>query len=137
MDWKLILALSGFGVAMGVATVFVIPSNAEPACWLAIFLFCAFAIARRSPGQHFLHGLAVSLVNSVWITASHVLLFEQYMAHHPQEAAMMRSMPVPESPKVMMVLFGPIFGCMFGLVLGVFSFVAGKLVKPAPAVAVQ
>jgi len=133
MDWKLIVLLSGFGLMMAFATVFVIPSNIEPAYWLVIFLVCAYLIARRAPGRHFLHGLCVSLVNSVWITAAHVILFSQYMASHPQEAAMMKSMPVPESPRLMMVLFGPIFGSIFGLILGLFAFLAGKFVKPVRA----
>jgi len=133
MDWKLIVLLSGFGLMMAFATVFVIPSNIEPAYWLVIFLVCAYLIARRAPGRHFLHGLCVSLVNSVWITAAHVILFGQYMASHPQEAAMMKSMPVPESPRMMMVLFGPIFGSIFGLILGLFAFLAGKFVKPVRA----
>ena len=133
MDWKLIVLLSGFGLMMAFATVFVIPSNMEPAYWLVIFLVCAYLIARRAPGRHFLHGLCVSLVNSVWITAAHVILFSQYMASHPQEAAMMKSMPVPESPRLMMVLFGPIFGSIFGLILGLFAFLAGKFVKPVQA----
>jgi hypothetical protein len=131
MDWKLIFSLSGFGLAMALATVFVIPSNIEPAFWLAIFLVCAYLIARRRSDRLFLHGLCVSLVNSVWITAVHLLLFDRYMASHAQEAAMMKSMP--GSPQLTMVLFGPIFGCISGIVLGLFAFLAGKVVKPARA----
>jgi hypothetical protein len=131
MDWKLIFLLSGFGLAMAVATVFVIPSNIEPAFWLVIFLVCAYLIARRRADRLFLHGLCVSLVNSVWIIAAHILLFDRYMASHPQEAAMMTTMPGP--PKLMMVLFGPIVGFISGLVLGLFAWVAGKIVKPARA----
>jgi len=33
-------------LAMGIATVFVIPSNIEPWFWLLIFGVCAFLIAR-------------------------------------------------------------------------------------------
>jgi hypothetical protein len=131
MDWKLIFVLSGFGLAMAVATVFVIPSNIEPPFWLVIFLVCAYLIARRRSDRLFLHGLCVSLVNCVWITAVHVLLFDRYMATHPQEAAMMSSMPGPGSPRMMMVFFGPIFGSLSGIVLGLFTFLAGKVVKPA------
>lgn len=40
MDWKLIFQLSLFGLAMAVATVYVIPSNIEPVFWLVIFLIC-------------------------------------------------------------------------------------------------
>ena len=68
MNRKLILQLSLFGLAMGIATVFVIPSNIEPIFWLVIFGICAYIIATRCSGRYFLHGLFVSLVNSVWIT---------------------------------------------------------------------
>src|SRR5438477_11893401 len=119
MNWKLILQLSLFGLAMGIATVFVIPSNIEPIFWLAIFVVCAYIIASSRTGRPFLHGLCVSVVNSVWITGAHVLLFDQYIAGHAQEAAMMASMPL--SPRLMMLAVGPCVGLVSGLVLGVFA----------------
>ena len=126
MNWKLVLALSLFGLAMAVGTVFVIPSNVEPFFWLAIFLICAWIIAVRAPGKYFLHGLMVSIVNSLWITAFHIILFDQYIATHQKEAAMIKSMPL--SPRVMMALTGPLVGIVSGLVLGLFAFVAHKLI---------
>ena len=133
MNWKLIFLLSLFGLAMGVATVFVIPSNIEPLFWLVIFIVCAWIIAARAPGKYFLHGLLVSIVNSVWITAAHVILMEQYVASHQKEAAMMKSMPM--SPRVMMTLTGPVVGVVSGIVLGLFAVIAHKLMsiraKPA------
>lgn len=128
MNWTLILKLSLFGLAMSIATVFVIPSTIEPAFWLAIFLICAYVIARQSPGLHFLHGLAIGLVNSVWMTSGHVLLFSQYVARHPQEAAMMASMPLPTHPRLMMVITGPIVGVISGVLLGLFALIFGKFV---------
>jgi hypothetical protein len=128
MNWKLIFQLSLFGLAMGIATVFVIPSKIEPLFWLVIFLVCGYIIATQAPGKYFLHGLMVSIVNSVWITSAHVLLFDQYVAHHAQEAEMMKSLPV--SPRLMMTMTGPVVGVVSGLVLGLFAFVASKLVKP-------
>jgi hypothetical protein len=128
MNWKLIVQLSLFGLAMGVATVFLIPSNVEPLFWLVIFVTCAYIIATRAPGRYFLHGLLVSVVNSLWITCAHVLLFHRYVANHPQEAAMMTSMPLPRSPRLMMLLMGPAIGVVSGVVLGIFAVIAGKLV---------
>ena len=61
MDWKLIFQLSLFGLAMGIATVFVIPPNVEPAFWLVIFLICAYVIAKRRPAGSFVHGLLLGL----------------------------------------------------------------------------
>lgn len=129
MNWKLIFSLSLFGLAMAIATVYVIPSNIEPFFWLVIFIICAFIIARRCSSKYFLHGLLVSLVNSVWITAAHVILFHTYIENHPQEATMMEKMPMPTSPRLMMIIMGPIIGFISGLVLGLFSLIASKIVK--------
>jgi hypothetical protein len=131
IDGKLVLQLSLFGLAMGIATVFLIPSNIEPIFWLAIFGVCAYVIARRRTGRPFLHGFLVSLANCVWITGSHVLLADSYLTRHPQEAAMMANMPMPDSPRLMMLMTGPVVGIVSGLVLGLFAFVASKLVKVA------
>ena len=128
MSWKLIFALSLFGLAMGAATVFVIPSNIEPFVWLGIFIVCAILIAKHAPRRHFLHGLCVSLVNSIWITAVHIGLFDQYIAGHAREAAISAQMG---SPKLMMLAMGPIVGLVSGLVLGLFAFIATKFVNPA------
>src|SRR5438477_9097189 len=107
MNWKLIFQLSLFGLAMGIATVFVVPSSIEPIFWLAIFLVCAYIIASRAPGRPFVHGLMVGIVNSVWVTASHILFFDHYIVRHQQEMAMMTSMPLPDFPRTMMALMGP------------------------------
>jgi hypothetical protein len=130
MDWKLIFGLSLLGLAMAIATVFVIPSNIEPIFWLPIFLGCAYVIARNRPDRHFLHGLLVGIVNSVWITTAHIIFFSQYIANHPKEAAMMSSMPLPDSPRLMMACVGPIVGVVSGTIIGLLAFAAAKLVKP-------
>jgi hypothetical protein len=127
MKWPLVLALSGFGLVMGIATVFVIPPNLEPLFWLAIFVVCAVVIARVATGRFFLHGLLVSLVNSIWITTAHVIFFDTYLANHPQEAAMSASMPLGDHPKLLMTIMGPIIGAVSGVVLGLFAVVAAWL----------
>jgi hypothetical protein len=133
MNGKLIFALSMFGLVMGIATVFVIPATIEPVFWLAIFIVCAAVIARRAPGRPFLHGLLVSVLNSVWITTAHVAFFDSYIAHHAREAQMVAGAPF--SPRLMMVMFGPLFGVASGIVLGLFALLASKITKPARAAA--
>lgn len=135
MNWKLIFALSLFGLAMGTATVYVVRSNVEPFYWLAIFIICAVIIARAAPGRYFLHGLTVSVVNSAWITASHVLMYDAYIANHQKELETMTSMNASMSPKVMMLLTGPVVGFVSGVVLGLLSLAAAKLLnRPSAAV---
>ena len=127
MNWKLILKLSMFGLAMGIATVFVIPSNIEPIFWVAIFLVCASTISKQCTRWFFLNGLMVSVVNSVWVTSAHVLLFDSYSARHASEMAMMANMPMGNSPRLLMILLAPVSGIVFGLVLGLFSWVAHRI----------
>jgi len=131
MNWKLIFKLSLFGLAMGIATVFFIPSSKEPAVWLVIFIFCAYILAKRLVARHFVHGVLLGLANSVWITVAHILLFSHYIATHQREAAMMTSMPLAGSPRLMMALTGPVVGFVSGLVIGLFALFAGKFFNPA------
>ena len=73
---------------------------------LANFCACACGIARRDPNKHFVNCLFG--LNKVWITSAHILLFDQHVARHVQEVAMMKSMPLPDSPRAMMALMGPL-----------------------------
>jgi hypothetical protein len=128
MNWKLVAQLSLFGLAMGIATVFVISSRVEPLVWLVVLAISAYLIATRVSARYFLHGLAVGVANSVWVTASHIMLLGSYIANHPREAAMMASMPAPASPRLMMALVGPVIGVVSGVVLGVLAVIAAKVV---------
>jgi len=134
MNWKLIGALSLFGLAMGIGTVAVIPPNVERMMWPLIFLVCAFFIGRihRRP---FVHGLLLGLANSVWITAAHILFAGTYIANHAQEAAMMASMPMPDSPRLMMAVVGPVAGLISGIVIGILAVVAERVTRHKTATA--
>jgi hypothetical protein len=131
MNWKLVLQLSIFGLAMGILTVFVIPSNIEPLCWLAIFVYCAWVIGKVAVPMPFVHGLMIGIVNSVWITATHVLLFNQYVTNHAKEVEMMKQMPMAHSPRLLMTVTGPVVGVLSGIILGVFALIASKLINRA------
>jgi hypothetical protein len=131
LDWKLIFALSLFGLAMAFGTVFFINPTIEMLLWLPIFIICAFLIAKFAPGRYFLHGFCTSLVNCVWITGAHVIFFSTYIVSHTEELKMFESMPWHDHPRRLMLLVGPLFGIAFGLILGLFSWVAAKLMKKA------
>lgn len=131
MNWRLILALSGFGLAMAFATVYFIPTKIEPFVWLPIFIVCAYFIQRDAPRRFFLHGFLVSIFNCVWITGTHIVLQTTYLARHAEEAAQYAKMydQMKFSVTMAMLLTGPVIGVISGLVLGVLSLVASKIVK--------
>jgi len=115
---------------MAIGTVSTIPSNVEPVIWLAIFVICALVIARNRFSRHFLHGLLLGLLNSVWVTGAHIIFFRTYIDHHPKEAAMMSSMPLPNSPRLMMALVGPLVGIVTGVVIGLLALLVARFMRP-------
>ena len=129
MNKKLIFLLSLFGLAMGIATIICIPASTEPYFWLVIFLCCAYIISQKAPGQYFLHGFLVSLVNCFWITTLHLLFMHAYLANHPQEATMLVKSPLPAHPRIMMLIGGSVVGVMSGLGLGLLSWLASLIFK--------
>jgi hypothetical protein len=132
MNLKLILSLSLFGLFMAFATVYFIPSNVEYILWPIIFIICAYLIAKNAPGKYFLHGFLTSLVNCFWITTVHLLLFSKYISTHIAELDMSNKMHILHGhPRQQMLIIGPAIGITSGIVLGLFSFIAGKLVKKA------
>jgi hypothetical protein len=128
MSFRLIFVLSLFGLAMAFATVYVVPTHIEPWIWLGILVVCAVAIAKRAPGKYFLHGLLVSILNSVFITVVHIALADRYLAGHPKEAAMNAQLG---SPAVAMLITGLAAGVASGIVLGLFSWIASKFLMPS------
>ena len=129
MNWKLIFTLSLIGLGMAFATVFVIPNKIEPLFWLLIFILYAVLIVKNVPGKYFLHGFMVSFVNGFWIAGIHVLFFATYMSNNPDMWKIEQNMPMPEHPRVMMLITGPLFGAGFGLLNGLFAFITSKIIK--------
>ena len=130
MNWKLIIQLSLFGLIMAFATISLIPEKIEPAFWLVIFVFCAYVIAKVCTGKYFLHGFLVSIVNCIWITGAHGFFYSSYVTNHPDMAGMYTGI----HPRLMMLVYGPVAGVLFGIILGLFSFVASKIVKKNPGI---
>jgi hypothetical protein len=133
MNWKLIFTLSLFGLVMALCTITLIPPGIEPALWLFLFVAVGRLIARFAAGDYFAHGFLVSMVNSVWITTAHVIFFVPYLVHHPQMVEMSKKIPfLTHHTRWQMLIMGPIFGVLFGLIQGLFAVLASKINR-APA----
>jgi hypothetical protein len=134
MNWKLILRLAIFGIAMGLGTVFFIPSTVEPIVWLIVFLLSAYAIAKYCVRLRFLNGLLVGLLDSLFKTTVHMIFFTSYVTRHSHEMAMIRQMTTAISPRQLIALSSPVWGLVFGTVIGLLAMLLGILVRPANTV---
>lgn len=132
MNWKLVFQLSIFGLIMAFATAFLVPEKISGIFWLPIFIFCAYVIARVCRSRYFLNGFMVSIVNCIWITGVHLILYTRYVAFNPD---MVQNLPhiFPNHPRRDMLVVGPVIGVISGLIIGLFAFIASKIVKPKQA----
>ena len=128
MNWKIIFQLSAFGLIMALGTISLIPEKTEPLFWIFIFGFCAYVIARVCRGRFFLHGLCTGIMNAAWITVVHLAFSRSYLANHPQFTTNIPGSFVTH-PKMFMLITGPVFGILFGIILGLFTLVASKIVE--------
>jgi hypothetical protein len=118
---------------MGIGTVFLIPWNVEPFCWLVIFPICAYLIARSMTSYRFLTGVAVGVVNSIWITASHLIFFDRYVHHLGGAAGILTgtsTQVVVPPPLIATLVGGPIIGLISGAIIGLLALLAGRFVRP-------
>jgi len=129
MNWKLIFLLSFFGLGMGVATTYVVPTKAEALVWLPIFIISAWAIAKKCEGRFFLNGFVLGIVDTVWNTGTHIYLYHPYLAHHAREAELMvkAGAAASETAKLFMIAVGIVSAIVSGILLGSFSLVGGKV----------
>ena len=133
MNWKLIFQLSLFGLIMAFGTVSLIPERTEIIYWIVIFVFCAFVIAKQCAEKQFLHGFWLSMLNSVWITCTHIYFYRTYAAKHPDVASMGTNMHLLAShPRLLMLILCPVCGAIFGLFQGLFAFIVSRFVKAMP-----
>ena len=129
MNWKLLFQLSLFGLVMAFGTISLIPYKFEPIFWIVVFSLCSWFIAKTCLAKYFQYGFVLSLFNCVWITVVHVIFYSSYASHHPEVVQMFQSGPLHNHPRIQMLIFGPFFGVLSGLIQGLFAFIASKIVK--------
>ena len=133
LKWTLILRLSAIGPVLALGSIFFISPNLEPLLWLAVFLYYANAVGHGTRTRRFFHGVLLGILNSVWVVGIHDAFVTRYLAGHPLEVQMIEMVHgtgMVISPRVIMTFTGLTVGILEGMVIGVFSVVAGMMVKP-------
>jgi uncharacterized membrane protein YvlD (DUF360 family) len=133
MNWKLIGALSGFGVLMGVASVLGFTKGLEGLLWLVIAGVCVWLVVGRVPGRWFLHGFYVGLVGGAVAPILQVLFFSTYMANNPDLATKFAEIPGGMEPRMFFLVLTPGIALVSGLVLGLLCWLVAKLARKSRA----
>ncbi|HXF49785.1 MAG TPA: hypothetical protein VNL73_10245 [Verrucomicrobiae bacterium] len=134
MNWKLIFGLAGFGVLMGVLSLFGYTGRIERLLWLVIAVICAVIIAKVVPGKLFLTGLLVGLFDGVFNSIVQSAFFATYLTNNPKVAQGFGPVPGGLDPRFFVLIAGPFVGLLYGLVVGFLAWLAGKLFHKPTAI---
>lgn len=135
MNWKLVFLLSLLGLTHAIVFIGGLSDRVGALTWLLVWATCAVVISRRAPGHHFWHGFGVGLMNWVWVTLSHVVLFETYTAHHPGETAAGWAKAMPALPVISPIVAtlqhydAPIPGAS-AVLIGLLTWTVSRFLKP-------
>jgi hypothetical protein len=127
MNWKLILSLSGFGLVMGILSLFGLLSGIEGWVWLAIGVFCAGWMGTQLAERRFLHGFLVGLIGGGVAPVIQTIFFSTYVANNPEFTQAAAQLPPGFPLRLVAVIAIPIGGLLSGVVLGLLTMLAGKL----------
>ncbi len=133
MNWKLVFGLAGFGILMGLLSLFGYTEGIEWPLWLLIAVICAFVIAKVCPAKLFLTGLLVGLLDGVFNSIVQSLFVDTYLSHNARAAKGFGPIPGGLNPRIFVLIAGPFVGLLYGLVLGLFAWLAGKIFKKSAA----
>lgn len=125
MSWKLVFGLSLLGLAVTLVTALANPLSFEPHLWCVVFVIASFAIAKGARGRYFLHGLLVSVMGSLWMTAAHFVLRDSLVAAHARAFSKLGHLG---STELIIATLGPAFGVAVGIVLGFVAWGTSKFV---------
>lgn len=60
-----------------------------------------------------------------------MVFFDSYVARHAQKIAMIRQMTTAISPRELILLSSPVWGLVFGTVIGLLAMLVGRFMKPS------
>ena len=132
MNWKLIFGLAGFGVLMGVLSLFGYTQGIEWLLWLIIAVVCSVLIAKMLSVKYFLNGLLVGFLGGIFNSIVQSVFFDTYLSNNPKAAEGFGPIPGGLDPRIFVLIAGPFIGLLYGLVLGLFTWLTGKIFKKQP-----
>jgi hypothetical protein len=136
MNWRLVLLLSLLGVAMTVPAVMgVFTETMELTAWVIIAVAAALLLAARGAGT-FGNGFMAGLLMGLWQHLLVFVLWDMYIAANPEFAATLaEDNPFKGmDPRLGMLIAGPVIALAYGLILGLLTWLAGRMLhhKPLP-----
>ena len=119
------------GLVMGVLSLFRIDSAViNWVITLGVSFTCAILLVLRTPGRYFLHGFWTGFLFSLIETLVAAVFPQTFLNANPDFAAQYNQLPVPMHPRVFLLIAAPFAGLFGGLIIGVVTWIVGKILGP-------
>ncbi len=122
MNWRLLVYLSFFGLAMALATVSFIPTNFELVLWIFVIGFSAYSVGKNCPEQTFMNGFILGIINTIYCVAFRIGFFQTYSSAHPELTNRFQDL----SPMMVVSAYTVIVGIVLALLIGFSSSFVAK-----------
>ncbi|MCB0721309.1 MAG: hypothetical protein KDC42_03300 [Ignavibacteriae bacterium] len=126
MNWKSVLALSLFGILMGVLNVYGVTSGLEWILWLVIALISAFVIEKTSERLLVTQGFLVGFLDSLFNGLVTAIFWEKYLLNNPNVLERLSEMPENLAPEFFIIIASVLIGMVYGLFIGLVVFLTRK-----------
>ncbi|MBI4202417.1 MAG: hypothetical protein HY532_04785 [Chloroflexi bacterium] len=129
MNWKLIVALSSLGVALGGVSLIGLPRWEEWAVRLFVGLFAAYVLAMKLRTRHIHHGFIVGFAAGMLAIFVQAFFYDILLARNPDAATIPDNLPSGTDPRQYLLSYAPVIGLLQGIALAVFAWTAGSIAK--------
>lgn len=118
MNWKIILLLTLFGLAMGIASLTGTIQFFVLYLWTIIGVSCAFVVSWYARTKVFLHGLIIGLLSTAACSIICVLFFDTYVQNNSTTALLLERQNVFFSLKSFAFITSIPIGFFYGGFIG-------------------
>lgn len=129
MNWRLIFLLSLLAIVLAVVSILGFVRSFEWLMWLIIGVYCGWQFAGRVTDDFFLHGFYLGILDGILNSTAKAIFFDSYLSNNPRMVEAFSSLPQDLSPRLVLLIMGPIIGAFSGVAFGVLAFLASKVRK--------
>ena len=129
IKWLCVLILADFGIVMGVLSVNGLTQKFEPYLWLLFGIISAYVLVKKVRYRLFFHSILLGVLWAIVNALIQVLFFDSFLANNPADALAFEALSAMD-PKVLLLLFSPIYGLLMGIIIGVLSMVIKRVLRP-------
>jgi len=126
INWKLILAISILGLLHGVLSLFGIVRGWEQTIWIVFGLLSIISIVWKVKTNFFLHGLLMGLGITIFTGLPQSFFLDTYLNANPD---IREQLDPTKNYSLFVLAFIPVFGSVYGLLIGIISLGIKRLTK--------